>query len=265
MKFTLKQPGLVNVSGFHVDPGYTGKLLFSGYNAGPQSVPITRGTPTFLLWYCSLDQVTVDGYDKPPRADITDLDVKHLGGEVSSPQELARRVKELEDRFKIGAWILTSIVAAVIALLVGRAVGDGGTGTSPTTTTTTIATTTRRPWSQDHDVADRTLTASRETVSRGTACQAAGSACLAATGIARSYSSAHLGGSLHLNVAAARYIALLDVHSAAPTDSSGCKTRGSADLAEEVLAVDQLQRPTPKRIESDISLIESRSCSLCNP
>ena len=28
MKFTLKQPGLVNVSGFHVDPGYVGKLLF---------------------------------------------------------------------------------------------------------------------------------------------------------------------------------------------------------------------------------------------
>lgn len=143
MKFTLKQPGLVNVSGFHVDPGYVGKLLFSVYNAGPQSVPITSGTATFLLWYCSLDQATADGYDKPPRTDITDLDVKHLGGDVSSPQELARRVEKLEGWFKVGAWAVATIVAAAITLFVGRALDDGGTGTpSTTTTTTTVAPTT---------------------------------------------------------------------------------------------------------------------------
>lgn len=142
MKFTLKQPGLVNVSGFHVDPGYDGKLLFSVYNAGPQSVPITNGTATFLLWYCSLDQATADLYDKPPRTDITDLDVKHLGGDVSSPQELARRVEKLESWFKIGAWVVGTIAAAAITLFVGRAIDDGGPGTSSTTTTTTVATTT---------------------------------------------------------------------------------------------------------------------------
>lgn len=140
MKFTLKQPGLVNVSGFHVDPGYEGKLLFSVYNAGPQSVPITSGTPAFLLWYCTLDQATKDLYDKPPRLDITDADVKPLGGEVSSPQELARRVKDLENHFKIGAWLVTTIVAAVVALLVGRALNDAGdvNPASDTTSTTVI-------------------------------------------------------------------------------------------------------------------------------
>ncbi len=141
MKFTLKQPGLVNVSGFHVDPGYAGKLLFSVYNAGPQSVPITSGTATFLLWYCALDQATTDLYDKPPRADITDRDVKHLSGDVSSPQELARRVEKLEDRLKIGAWVVGTIVAAAIGVGVVRSIGDGGSGTSSTTTTTTAATT----------------------------------------------------------------------------------------------------------------------------
>lgn len=142
MKFTLKQPGLVNVSGFHVDPGYVGKLLFSVYNAGPQSVPITSGTATFLLWYCSLDQTTADLYVKPPRTDITDLDVKHLGGEVSSPQELARRVKELEDRFKIGTWLVGTIAAAAIALLIGRAVSDDGGASTTTTTTTSVSSST---------------------------------------------------------------------------------------------------------------------------
>ena len=139
MKFTLKQPGLVNVSGFHIDPGYEGKLLFSVYNAGPQSVPITSGTPAFLLWYCTLDQTTEDLYQRSPRLDITDADVKPLGGEVSSPQELARRVKDLENHFKIGAWIVTTILAAVIALLVGRAL-DGPRDEDPTpdTTSTTV-------------------------------------------------------------------------------------------------------------------------------
>lgn len=147
MKFTLKQPGLVNVSGFHVDPGYVGKLLFSVYNAGPQSVPITSGTATFLLWYCSLDQTTADLYEKPQRTDITDLDVKHLGGDVASPQELARRVEKLEGWFKIGAWVVGTIAAAAITLFVGRAIDVGGTGTSSTTTTTTttITTTTLGP------------------------------------------------------------------------------------------------------------------------
>lgn len=139
MKFTLKQPGLVNVSGFHVDPGYEGKLLFSVYNAGPQSVPITHGTPAFLLWYCALDQVTTDLYKKPPRVEITDSDVKPLLGEVSSPQELARRVHALENQFKIGAWLVGTIIAAAIALFVGRALTDGGApGPATDTSSTTV-------------------------------------------------------------------------------------------------------------------------------
>jgi len=35
LKFGVKGPGLINVSGFHVDPGYWGRLVFSVYNAGP--------------------------------------------------------------------------------------------------------------------------------------------------------------------------------------------------------------------------------------
>jgi len=139
MKFTLKQPGLVNVSGFHVDPGYDGKLLFSVYNAGPQSVPITSGTAAFLLWYCTLDQATTDLYNKPPRVDITDTDVKPLGGAVSSPQELARRVDKVEDQLKIGRWVLGTILAAVISIVVGRAVLGNDEGTSSTNPTPTTA------------------------------------------------------------------------------------------------------------------------------
>lgn len=35
MKAKIKFRGLINISGFHVDPGYCGQLTFSVYNAGP--------------------------------------------------------------------------------------------------------------------------------------------------------------------------------------------------------------------------------------
>jgi dCTP deaminase len=39
MRFGVKRRSLINVSGFHVDPGFEGRLKFSVYNAG--SSPIT--------------------------------------------------------------------------------------------------------------------------------------------------------------------------------------------------------------------------------
>lgn len=135
MKFTLKQPGLVNVSGFHVDPGYSGRLLFSVYNAGPQSVPLTRGEPAFLLWYCSLEAATDDLYAKGQRVSITDGDVKSLGGDVSSPSELARRIQRLEDRFKFAAWVMGTIAAAAFSVLIGSALVDAPDARPPVTAT----------------------------------------------------------------------------------------------------------------------------------
>ncbi len=35
--------GLVNVSGFHVDPGYCGQLTYSVFNAGPVPIHLKRG------------------------------------------------------------------------------------------------------------------------------------------------------------------------------------------------------------------------------
>src|SRR6266404_2128296 len=38
IKASIKFRGLVNVSGFHVDPGFTGKLKFAVYNAGSKDI-----------------------------------------------------------------------------------------------------------------------------------------------------------------------------------------------------------------------------------
>ncbi|MDQ1441716.1 MAG: dCTP deaminase [Acidimicrobiaceae bacterium] len=113
IKFSLKKRGLVNVSGFHVDPGYSSQLLFSVYNAGPTSIIVARGSPLFLLWYCALDDPTTDLYNKS-RSSITTEDVSDLQGDVASPQALANRVEKLESRVAIGSWLAALIVAALI-------------------------------------------------------------------------------------------------------------------------------------------------------
>jgi dCTP deaminase len=151
IKFSFKQSGLVNVSGFHVDPGYSGKLVFSVYNAGPVSAFITQGEPIFLLWLCALDGPTGDLYTKSGRTGITDSDVMKLQGEIATPQAIAKRISDLEDRLKNWTWVWNTLVVALLGAILAAIVGIGvsylvssssSTQAPPTSTTTTTTTTT---------------------------------------------------------------------------------------------------------------------------
>jgi len=121
MKFTLKSRGLVNVSGFHVDPGYRGRLIFSVYNAGPNNIVLSRGQPTFLIWYSFLDRPTSDLYDRGRTGltSISDEDVMRLQGNVGTPQAIAARVVEIEKRLATVRRWSGIVLAAIIAALVG--------------------------------------------------------------------------------------------------------------------------------------------------
>jgi deoxycytidine triphosphate deaminase len=62
MKASKKWQGLVNVSGFHVDPGWNDHLIFGVFNAGPQTLIIKPGEPFFLLFYADLDNVAEEKF-----------------------------------------------------------------------------------------------------------------------------------------------------------------------------------------------------------
>src|SRR6266581_2680956 len=47
--------GLVNVSGFHVDPGYRGQLTFAVFNAGSKSIVLDLDQQIFMIWFADLD------------------------------------------------------------------------------------------------------------------------------------------------------------------------------------------------------------------
>jgi dCTP deaminase len=141
----IKFRGLVNVSGFHVDPGYNGKLLFTVYNAGSRDITISRGQAIFLLWLSTLDQTVADGYTKEKKGHtfITSEDMMRLSGDIASPAALKKEIEQIKTDFDKRIHTLQTSFAVVISLLLGillmqlkerRSTGDESMSVSKKTT-----------------------------------------------------------------------------------------------------------------------------------
>lgn len=152
IKFSIKQRGLVNVSGFHVDPGFKGQLKFAVYNAGSRNIVLTRGERVFIIWFCDLSASTRDGYDgqHAMQHGISSEDVMQIQGEVASPAALKKQIDELrndhdrrfsalddkmEQRLSAIEDKITSRTTIVAALLTALLVGVFFKGCDQTTTT----------------------------------------------------------------------------------------------------------------------------------
>ncbi|KJZ29893.1 dUTP pyrophosphatase [Paracoccus sp. S4493] len=122
MKSGLKNSGLVNVSGFHVDPGYKGKLLFAVYNAGPATVTVRCDQAAFLIWFARLDGATEAFARK--KAGFKEIETTLMGlapAELLSLRALNARMDKIDSRlglqsalFGVLVTILTGIVAGLI-------------------------------------------------------------------------------------------------------------------------------------------------------
>ena len=113
-----KFKGLINVSGFHVDPGWQGKLLFSVYNAGPAEVIVERGEPMFLIVYADLDRVSAKTYNgaSQGQVDIKASLLTNMTEQVFSPLMLQRHLVELDKKMSLINAVTTAFVT-VLALL----------------------------------------------------------------------------------------------------------------------------------------------------
>jgi dCTP deaminase len=100
MKATYKLKGLVNVSGFHVDPGWSGPLIFAVFNAGPAPVHLERGLALFLLWVADLDEASDKRKTKPGPDNIPPVMINNITGVVDSIYALDKRMRE--DLKKLG-------------------------------------------------------------------------------------------------------------------------------------------------------------------
>ena len=119
--------GLVNVSGFHVDPGYCGQLTFAVFNAGPVPVHLKRGQPTFLIWYASLDRETAFKKDGTIHKGIDSAIVTAIAGKLQSFASLSKKINDVDSelrdrihsvekdqtRFRVIGFIVLGIVIAL--------------------------------------------------------------------------------------------------------------------------------------------------------
>ena len=98
MRTGIKFQGLINVSGFHVDPGYSGKLIYAVYNASPSPVQICEGDSIFKVWFADLDRTSHQRYvfQGSAQNDITNALVRGMSKEIFSLQSLAEKMRDLE-------------------------------------------------------------------------------------------------------------------------------------------------------------------------
>ena len=121
--------GLVNVSGFHADPGYTGRLIFSVFNAGPGDVHLRRGDQLFTVMFADLDgrckrTRKEAGYMRIP-AEL----VAPIAGRLQSLAGLKEGMEEVEDRLgdrlhklerdvALARWAAALGLGALVSLLI---------------------------------------------------------------------------------------------------------------------------------------------------
>ena len=119
IRASIKFQGLINVSGFHVDPGYNDRLKFSIYNAGGRSIYISPGERIFMIWYADLDRRTDDTYkgEAGKNSALSSVDYNRMEGEVSSPGQLKIELAELRALVEARAHTTETWAKVIIALI----------------------------------------------------------------------------------------------------------------------------------------------------
>lgn len=128
IRATTKYRGLVNVSGFHVDPGFQGRLTFAVFNAGPVPVHLRQGDDIFLIWYADLS----DGVTVPKEGQYDQIQsrwINGISGELHSLASLSASVTDVEQRLDQRLNAVTrelAIFRVVAAIAVTALVAVGG-------------------------------------------------------------------------------------------------------------------------------------------
>ncbi len=111
-----KMQGLVNVSGFHVDPTFQEQLVFAVQNVGATEIRLKYLERTFTIFFAQVDKnVDPNVKDATRRLGITLEDIAQLGGSTITLSKLKEEMDQLRRTVFVYAPI---VVAATIALIV---------------------------------------------------------------------------------------------------------------------------------------------------
>jgi len=126
IKVSEKFKGLINVSGFHVDPGFAGQLIFSVYNAGPSKITLKKAEPYFLIWFSELktELKPEDAYNEKNNShqNQTGIPTRYIDalkrGELASPNVLLERIDNNDNKLERVIWAAGIIIALCIAICI---------------------------------------------------------------------------------------------------------------------------------------------------
>ena len=118
IKSKYKFKGLINISGFHVDPGFEGKLKFSVFNAGTTGLILSYGDPVFILFITYIQgEAKENTCEHNRQRHIGAKDMEPLLGAQIPLHELAHRLRDVETKIKIFCGALGGILITLIASL----------------------------------------------------------------------------------------------------------------------------------------------------
>ncbi len=111
LKAGKKFEGLINVSGFHVDPGYSGRLVYSVYNAGPSTIHVQRHEKIFLLWLAGLDVADSNHvYRGSAKNQIDSKVITSVNHGVHSLFSVSEELKDLRREVVLHRWVVTALL-----------------------------------------------------------------------------------------------------------------------------------------------------------
>jgi dCTP deaminase len=116
LRTKLKSRGLINVSGFHVDPGYSGRLIFSVFNAGVQTVKLRENDEALLIWFARLEDPDARYAKSSPGFKRIESDLMaSLPATGASIGSVSMRLSRVEDQLSA----YRKIAGLIITLMVG--------------------------------------------------------------------------------------------------------------------------------------------------
>ena len=122
MRTGTKFKGLINVSGFHVDPGYEGQLIYAVYNAGPSDICIRKGEEIFKIWFADLDESAGENYiyTKGSKASISnELIESGINNKIYSLQSFAKELEEFKKELNKREYVLNNLSFIWTAIVMG--------------------------------------------------------------------------------------------------------------------------------------------------
>jgi dCTP deaminase len=114
-----KLQGLVNISGFHVDPTHNGRLVFAVNNVGPSDVRLRLMERTFTIFFARVEGVIDEPRD--PFPDRLPLQyVQNLGGSSVTISKLQKELEDLKTKVLMYAPLGIALLVALLLNLLKK-------------------------------------------------------------------------------------------------------------------------------------------------